>query len=77
MPRSKGDTNTNSGKTVNEMQAPKYKPGFDRFDQNRLQDAKELLIKVLEYNYGAPGMRQKVSRLDTIIKKLEILQNMD
>lgn len=51
--------------------------GFDRMDQNRLQEAKELLIKVLEYNYGAPGMRQKIGRLDTIIKKLEILQNME
>ena len=50
--------------------------GFDTYDQDQLEKAKQLLIKLYEYNYGTPSMRQEVNRLETIIKKLEVLQNL-
>ena len=49
---------------------------FSEYDQDKLQKAKRLLIEVYEYYYGVPGMRQELNRLDTIISKLEILQNL-
>lgn len=50
---------------------------FDEYDQERLQEAKNLLLKVYEYNYGTPGMSGKIKRLETILGKLETLQNLE
>lgn len=49
---------------------------FDELDQERLQKAKDLLLKVYEFNYGTPGMSGKIKRLETILAKLETLQNL-
>lgn len=49
---------------------------FDQYDHDQLEKAKQLLIKVYEYHYGAPGMASKIKRLETIIAKLETLQNL-
>lgn len=48
---------------------------YDQHDQDKLNKAKGLLMEVLEHNYGAPGMSKKNSRLETILAKLEALQN--
>lgn len=50
---------------------------FDELDQERLQKAKNLLLKVYEFNYGTPGMSSKIKRLETILAKLETLQNLE
>ena len=50
---------------------------FSQYDQDKLQKAKRLLIEVYEYYYGVPGMRREINRLDTIIAKLETLQNLN
>lgn len=47
---------------------------FGEYDMDLLEQARKLLIKVYEYNYGEPSMRGKVKRLETIISKIEILQ---
>lgn len=47
---------------------------FGNYDMGLLQEAKKLLLKVYEYNYGEPSMRSKVKRLETIISKIEVLQ---
>lgn len=47
---------------------------FGKYDMNLLEEAKKLLLKVYEYNYGEPSMRSKVKRLETIISKIEVLQ---
>lgn len=49
---------------------------FDQYDNDKLQKAKRLLIEVYESNYSVPRMSGKVKRLNTIIVKLEILQNL-
>lgn len=49
---------------------------FDNYDLDKLAKAKTLLMEVLNYNYGAPGMTSKVKRLETIIAKLETLENL-
>ena len=45
---------------------------FGKYDMNLLEEAKKLLLKVYEYNYGEPSMRSKVKRLETIISKIEV-----
>lgn len=47
---------------------------FGEYDMNLLEEAKKLLIKVYEYNYGEPSMKSRVNRLETIISKIDILQ---
>lgn len=47
---------------------------FGNYDMGLLQEAKKLLLEVYEYNYGEPSMRSKVKRLETIISKIEVLQ---
>lgn len=49
---------------------------FDHYDQDQLEKAKQLLMKVYEYHYGDSKMRSKIKRLETIIAKLETLQNL-
>lgn len=49
---------------------------FDNYDYEKLAKAKSLLIEVYEFNYGAPGMARKLNRLETIIAKLETLENL-
>lgn len=49
---------------------------FEEYDLDKMKKAKRLLIEVYEYYYGAPGMASKVKRLETIISKIETLQNM-
>lgn len=53
-------------------QKTKRKP-FDEWDEGLLRTAMKNLEKVYEYNYGSPRMRSKLNRLQTIIRKLEIL----
>lgn len=50
---------------------------FDRHDLEKMAKAKSLLIEVYEYNYGASGMSRKIARLETILAKLETLENME
>lgn len=49
---------------------------FDNFDKGRLEEARKLLWKVYEYNYGDPSCRREVNRLATIIGKLDELMNL-
>lgn len=46
---------------------------FDRYDTIHLEEARELLNKVYEYNWGDPHNRSGVNRLGTIIAKLDYL----
>lgn len=50
---------------------------FDEYDLNKLKEAKRLLMIPLNYNYGDPRMKSKVCRLETIVKKLTELLNME
>lgn len=49
---------------------------FGEYDQQQLEAAKKLLVKVYTYHYGDSYMRKELGRLETIIKKLEALQNL-
>lgn len=50
---------------------------FSQYDYDKMEKAKQLLIDVLNYHYGNPRLTRKIKRLETIIIKLEILQNLD
>lgn len=50
---------------------------FEEYDLRKMEAAKQELIKIHEYYYGAPRMSKKVKRLETIIKKIESLQKND
>lgn len=50
---------------------------FQQYDYDKMEKAKQLLMDVLNYHYGNPRMKSKVNRLETIIIKLEMLQNME
>ena len=50
---------------------------FEEYDLRKMGAAKQELIKIYEYYYGAPSMSKKVKRLETIIKKIEALQKND
>lgn len=50
---------------------------FTQYDHDRLERAKQLLLDVLNHHYGNPKMERKMKRLETIIVKLEVLQNSD
>ena len=47
---------------------------FDEYDLKKLQEARKMLTKVYEYNYGDPAMRAECNRLFTIIKKIKWLE---
>ena len=46
------------------------------YDQQQLEAAKQLILKVYNYHYGDSYMRKELGRLETIIAKLEALQNL-
>lgn len=46
---------------------------FDRYDTIHLEEARELLYAVYEYNFGDTHNRSGVNRLATIIAKLDYL----
>ena len=48
---------------------------FSQYDIDQMEKAKQLLLKVYYYHYGVSKMRSKVKRLETILAKLESLQN--
>lgn len=48
---------------------------FCPYDDAKLQKAKRLLLEVYEYYYGDPAWKRQVNRLETIIQKLEELEN--
>lgn len=48
---------------------------FEEYDLQQLEAARKLLVKVYEYHYGDGYMRKELSRLKTIIEKLEALQS--
>lgn len=50
---------------------------FEEFDLKKLLNALRLLKEVYNYYYDFPPMRRKNNRLETIIKKLETLLDMD
>lgn len=50
---------------------------FEEYDLRKLREALSLLEQVYGYYYGFAPMRKKNNRLETIIKKLESLLNMD
>ena len=43
---------------------------FDEYDMEKLRKAEKLLVEVYEYNYGAPNSKRAISRLETILAKL-------
>ena len=43
------------------------------YDRRTLRGAKQRILVVYEYNYGAPNARRVVNRLETILKKLDEL----
>ena len=49
---------------------------LDEYDIDLMEKAKQLLIKVYEYHYGDSYMRKEIKRLETIISKIETLQNL-
>lgn len=48
---------------------------FCPYDDAKLKEAKRLLLEVYEYYYGDPAWKRQVNRLETIIQKLEELEN--
>ena len=50
---------------------------FDEYDMQKLEEAKNLITEVYEFNYGVPRMGRKTKRLETIIKKINDLMEED
>lgn len=50
---------------------------FTQYDHDKMEKAKQLLLDVLNHHYGNPQMARKMKRLETVIIKLEVLQNME
>ncbi len=46
---------------------------FDEYDMRQLKEAKNLITKVYESNYGVPYMGYKIKKLETIIEKINKL----
>lgn len=46
---------------------------FDDYDTEKLKKAFKLINEVYDYNYGVPNSKQSINKLETIIKKLDIL----
>ena len=42
------------------------KKSFSKYDKDKVQTARSLLLEVLNYNYGDSVMTSKVKRLETI-----------
>lgn len=49
---------------------------LDEYDRRKLVKARKLITEVYEYNYGDSHLRKQVDRLETIIRKLEALEQM-
>lgn len=49
---------------------------LEEYDLDQMEKAKQLLMKVYTYHYGDSKMRSQIKRLETIISKIEILQNL-
>ena len=47
---------------------------FDEYDKIQFQKARDILNKVYEYHYGDSYMRGELNRLNTIITKIEQLE---
>lgn len=45
---------------------------FDEYDMDKLRRAEKLLVEVYEYNCGAPNSQRAISRLETILVKLNV-----
>lgn len=43
------------------------------YDKRKLQEARELILKVYEYHSGDSYMRKEIKRLETIILKIDYL----
>ena len=46
------------------------------YDLRLLEEARKNILKVYEYHYGDSYMRKEIKRLETIISKIETLQNL-
>lgn len=46
---------------------------FEEYDKEKVKEARDTLLKVLEYYYYVPGSKREVKRLDTIVIKLNEL----
>lgn len=46
---------------------------IDEYDRLKLREARAIIDKVYEYNYGDWRVRGQVKRLETILKKLDDL----
>lgn len=46
---------------------------LSEYDINKLDDAKKIIQSVYEYNYGSPKCKTHIKRLETILKKLNEL----
>lgn len=47
---------------------------FEEYDKNKVEEARKILSKVYEYYYGEHKTRKLWKRLETIISKIEELQ---
>lgn len=52
---------------------PKQKYKLDEFDRNLLREARHRIERVRNYNDGAPNSRSVVSRLETLMYKIDDL----
>lgn len=46
---------------------------LDEYDRRTLREARQRIQVVYEYNYGAPNAKAVVSRLETVLKKIDDL----
>lgn len=49
--------------------------GFDQYDVDRMEEAKQLLMRIYDYHFGDSKMRNEIKRLETIIEKIQYLQD--
>lgn len=47
--------------------------GLEAYDKTLLNEAKQRIMVVYNYHYGAPNSRSTVKKLETIIRKIDCL----
>lgn len=51
-------------------------PKIEQYDLEKLHKAKDILVEVMAYYHGAPGYERIANRLDTIVRKIQFLENL-
>ncbi len=49
---------------------------LSEYDKRKLQDARDIILKVYEYHSGDSYMRKETKRLETLISKIDVLIQM-